>query len=75
MTKPTVFNYSHYDSLRDKCNEMAVDLAELTVKNQKLSKENDDLKVTNRRLQERLRNAEVKLRIMEEDNGKDKNHR
>lgn len=75
MTKPTVFNYSHYDNLRDRCNEMAVDLAELTVKNQKLSKENDDLKVTNRRLQERLRNAEVKLRIMEEDNGKDKNHR
>ena len=32
MTKPTVFNHSHYESLRDKCNDMAVTIAELNDK-------------------------------------------
>ena len=75
MTKPLVFNYGKYESLRDRCNEMAVDLADLTERCRKLTKENDELQITNRRLQERLRNAEVKLRIMEGDRSDSSNRR
>lgn len=75
MTKPLVFNYRDHETLRDKCNEMAVDLADLTERCRKLTKENDELQITNRRLQERLRNAEVKLRIMEEDKSDNSNRR
>ena len=53
MTKPLVFSYKKYEDLRE-----AYDA---------LLKDNQRLARTNRELQKRLANAEVKLRILEGD--------
>ena len=60
MTKPLVFNYGHYESLRDKCNDMAVTIAELT----------DKVKHQAERVNELLEensNLRIKCRILEAD--------
>lgn len=50
--KPLVFNYGHYETLRDKCNDMAIEIEELKKKNEeqmftimRLKEENTDLKL------------------------------
>ena len=63
MTKPTVFNYGHYESLRDKCNDMAVTIAELTDKVKHQAEEVN-------RLKEENTNLKIKCRILEADNKK-----
>ena len=60
MTKPLVFNYGHYESLRDKCNDMAVEIAELTEKVKKQADEVIRLKADNT-------NLRIKCRILETD--------
>ena len=47
MTKPLAFNYGHYETLRDKANDMAIEIAELNDKVKELQKENDELKRLN----------------------------
>lgn len=60
MTKPTVFNYGRYESLRDKCNDMAVTIAELE------AKVNHQAERVNELLQENT-NLRIKCRILEAD--------
>ena len=47
MSKPLAFNYGHYETLRDKANDMAIEIAELNDKVKALQKENDELKRLN----------------------------
>ena len=61
MTKPLVFNYRDYDTLRDKCNDMAVEIAELTDKVNKQATQIMLLKDENTNLRIRCRIAEADL--------------
>lgn len=60
MTKPLVFNYREYDTLRDKCDDMAVEIAELT---DKVRKQADEII----RVKEENTNLKIKCRILEAD--------
>ena len=61
MTKPIVFNYQHYDTLRDKCNDMAIEIAELR-------KKNEEQMFTIMRLKDENTNLQIRCRIAEADN-------
>ena len=65
MTKPLVFNYREYDTLRDKCNDMAVEIAEL---NEKIQHQKDEVM----RLKAENTNLKIHVRILEEDRRNDK---
>jgi len=43
--KPLVFNYREYDTLRDKCNDMAVEIEDLREQIKALKAENTNLKI------------------------------
>lgn len=60
MSKPLVFNYRDYDNLRDKCNDMAVEIAELTDKVKAQAEEVI-------RLKEENTNPRIKCRILQAD--------
>ena len=60
MSKPLVFNYRDYDNLRDKCNDMAVEIAELTDKVKAQAEEVI-------RLKEENTNLRIRCRILEAD--------
>ena len=63
MTKPPVVNYRDYDTLRDKCNDMAVTIEELQAK---VQHQKDEVM----RLKEENTNLRIRCRIMETDNEK-----
>lgn len=48
MTKPLVFNYREYDTLRDKANDMAVEIADLRDKVKRLETDNKMLESINK---------------------------
>ena len=47
MTKPLVFNYGHYEKLRDYANDLLLDNEKLMADNRKLRKEVEELKRLN----------------------------
>ena len=59
MTKPLVFNYNHYETLRDKCNDMALTIEELQAKVNKQAEQIMLLKDENTNLRIRCRIAEA----------------
>ena len=63
--KPLVFNYQHYDTLRDKCDDMALEIEEL-------KKKNEEQMFDIMRLKEENTNLKIKVRILEEDRRNDK---
>lgn len=58
--KPLVFNYGRYETLRDKCNDMAIEIEELR-------KKNKEQMFQIMRLKEENTNLQIHVRILEAD--------